>query len=108
MRSCDFGTCKFSWEIEHNFLLVSHFFYCSIFLQLNCTAKRDTAASVICPGSPTKKHLSPSGDKAASAFSCAKFGWKTADGSRSAHLKKEGKYAVQVLYPEKTFALGAK
>jgi hypothetical protein len=65
-------------------------------------------ASANSPGSSTKKQFSPAGTKAVSACCRAKFRSKpTTISSRAANFEKEGKLAVQVLYPENAFGLGA-
>jgi hypothetical protein len=65
-------------------------------------------ASVVSPGSPNKKLFSVAGAQAASAYSYAKFGAKLSNTSRAANLEKEGKIAVQILYPKKAFEFGVK
>ena len=64
---------------------------------------------MVSPGSPSKKqHFSPAGTRAANAYSSVQNNGATQSGiSRATRVAKEGKWAVQVLYPEKMFELGA-
>jgi hypothetical protein len=64
-------------------------------------------ASVFKPGSPSKNQSPPAGANAASAFCRATFSGRMVNSSRAANLGKEGKFVVQVMYPEKEFDLGA-
>jgi hypothetical protein len=70
--------------------------------------KRYALASVVSPGWPPKKQFSSAGANSASAFGRTKFGAKTSDVDRAIYLAKQGKFTVQVIYPEKEFDLGGK
>jgi hypothetical protein len=87
--------------------LISSFFFqpfLNIFLyfifQRNIGSKRVSLASVVTPGSPTKKPYSAVASHLSKAFKGDSFAGRNSNGARNAALEKEGKLFVQVLYPD--------
>jgi hypothetical protein len=108
MRSRDFGACKFSWEIERNFYLFLTFFTVPFFyiaiVRLSVTMRLLWFALVHLPRSISPLLVTRQQVHLVVQMLVGRLLMVL----EAPILKKEGKYAVQVLYPEKTFALGAK
>ena len=75
--------------------------------QRNIGSKRTSLASVVTPGSPTKKPYSASGSNLSKAFKGAAHAGKRTGVDRNAAMEKEGKIFVQVLYPDNVITAGA-
>jgi hypothetical protein len=63
-------------------------------------------ASVVTPGSPTKKPYSAVASNISKAFKGASFAGRKSTGARNVELEKESKLFVQVLYPDNVFTAG--
>jgi hypothetical protein len=63
-------------------------------------------ASVVTPGSPTKKPYSALASNLSKAFKGASFAGRKYTGAHTAALEKGGKLCVQVLYPDNVFTVG--
>jgi hypothetical protein len=74
--------------------------------QRNIGSKRASLASVVTPGSPTKKPYSAVASNLSKSFKGDSFAGRKSTGARNVALEKVGKLCVQVLYPDNVFTAG--
>jgi hypothetical protein len=85
------------------FFLNIYFYF---IFQRNIGSKRASLASVVTPGSTTKKPYYAIASNLSKAFKGAAFAGRKSTGARNVELEKEGNVFVQVLHPDNGFTAG--